>query len=97
MSKFEAEYRHAETDAYIAHIDAIDVHNKPASAKETIAEYLRRWDKGMLELHYKHKVSLLYNISETLNILISQIHNLEDLNTEIERIEMKEAKYECGE
>lgn len=97
MGKFNAECNHAESDAYIAHIDAVDARSKAASTKETVAEYLSRWDKQMLELHYKYKVSVLCNIGRTLNELISQIHNLEDLNIEIERIETKETEYECGE
>lgn len=97
MERFDAERRHAETDAYIAHIDAVDARNKAASTNETVAEYLSRWDKQMLELHYNHKASILCNIGRTLNELISQIHNLEDLNAEIERIETKEAERDCGE
>ena len=97
MKKFDIERRHAETDAYIAHIDAVDARNKATSTKETVDEYLSRWDKQMLELHYKYKASVLNNIGRTLNELISQIHNLEDLNVEIERIEAKEAERECGE
>lgn len=97
MSKFNAECKHAESDAYIAHIDAVDAHNKATSTKETVDEYLSRWDKQMLELHYKYKTSVLSNIGRTLNELISQIHNLEDLNVEIERIEAKETERECGE
>lgn len=97
MSKFNAECSHAEADAYIAHIDAVDALNKAASTKETVDEYLSRWDKQMLELHYKYKASVLSNIDRTLNELISQIHNLENLNIEIERIEAKEAERECGE
>lgn len=97
MSKFNAECKHTESDAYIAHIDAVDARNKATSTKETVDEYLSRWDKQMLELHYKYKASVLNNIGRTLNELISQIHNLEDLNVEIERIEAKEAERECGE
>lgn len=97
MSKFNAECSHAEADAYIAHIDAVDARNKATSTKETVDEYLSRWNKQMLELHYKYKASVLSNIDRTLNELISQIHNLENLNIEIERIEAKEAERDCGE
>lgn len=88
MSKFEVECKHAETDSYIAHIDAIDARNKAASGHETIAEYLYRWSKETLESHYEDKASLLCDIGLTLSELISQVHKLEDLNVKIEEVEL---------
>lgn len=97
MEKFYTERRHAATDAYIAHIDAVDARVKTASTDESMTECLHRWNKEELELHYEDKVSLLHDIGQTLDQLISQISHLEYLNTEIERIEAEEAEYECGE
>lgn len=97
MEKFDTERRHAASDSYIAHIDAVDARNKAASDNETMTECLHRWNKEELELYYEDKASLLYDIGRTLEKLISQVHHLEDLNIEIERIEAEEAEYECGE
>lgn len=97
MEKFDTERRHAASDSYIAHIEAIDARTRAASIDQTMTECLHCWNKEELDLYYEDKASLLYDIGRTLEKLISQVHNLEDLNTEIERIEMKEAEYECGE
>lgn len=97
MEKFDTERRHAASDSYIAHIDAIDARVKAASADESTTERQRLWNKEALDLYYEDKTSLLYDIGRTLEKLISQVHDLEYLNTEIERIEAKEARYECGE
>lgn len=97
MEKFYIERRHAATDAYIAHIDAVDARVKTASTDESMTECLHRRNKEELELHYEDKASLLYDIGRTLEKLISQVHSLEDLNIEIERIENEEAEHECGE
>lgn len=97
MEKFDTERRHAASDSYIAHIDAIDARTRAASTDETMIECSHRWNKEELELHYEDKASLLYDIGRTLEKLISQVHSLEDLNIEIERIEAEEAEHECGE
>ena len=97
MEKFDTERRHAASDSYIAHIDVIDARAKATSADESTTERQRLWNKEVLELYYEDKTSLLYDIGRTLKELISQVHDLEYLNTEIERIESKEAEYECGE
>ena len=97
MEKFDAERRHAASDSYIAHIEAIDARTRAASTNETMTECMRRWNKEELELYYEDKASLLYDIGRTLEKLISQVHSLEDINIEIERIEAEEAEYEFGE
>ena len=97
MEKFDNERRHASSDSYIAHIDAIDARNKAESDYTAIFDWHHCWNKEELDYYYEEKTSLLYDIGRTLSKLISQVHNLEEINTEIERIETEEAEYECGE
>lgn len=97
MEKFDTERSHAASDSYIAHIEAVDARNKATSNDEAIFEWLHCWNKEELDQYYEDKASLLYDIGRTLSKLISQVHNLEELNIEIEQIEAKEAEYECGE
>lgn len=97
MEKFDTERSHAASDSYIAHIEAVDARNKAESDYTAIFDWHHCWNKEELELYYEDKASLLYDIGRTLSKLISQVHNLEELNIEIEQIEAKEAEYECGE
>lgn len=97
MKKFDIERRHAASDSYIAHIDAIDARTRATSDSEAMTECLHRWNKEELDVYYEDKASLLYDIGRTLDKLISQVYHLEDLNIEIERIEAEEAEYDCRE
>lgn len=102
MEKFDTERSHAASDSYIAHIEAVDARNKAESDYTAIFDWHHCWNKEELDYYYEEKTSLLYDISRTLSKLISQVHNLEEINTEIEEIEAKEikaeeAEHECGE
>lgn len=97
MEFFQREYRSANSDSYIAHIDVIDAYAKKNN-NESKADRQYRQNLEELELHYEDKTSVVYDMRRTVEELVSQIQKLEEINIEIERLETEQAEldYERG-
>lgn len=96
---FQKEYRDANSDSYIAHIDVIDAYTKK-NDDESMADCRYRWNLEELDLYYEDKLSTVYDMRRTVEALVSQIQKLEEINAEIERLESEQTDldYEhCGE
>lgn len=97
MEFFQREYKSANSDSYIAHIDVIDAYAKKNN-NESKADRQYRQNLEELELHYEDKTSVVYDMRRTVEELVSQIQKLEEINIEIERLETEQAEldYERG-
>ena len=91
MEFFQKEYRSANSDSYIAHIDVIDAYAKK-NDDESMADCRYRWNLEELDLHYEDKLSTVYDMRRTVEALVSQIQKLEEINIEIERLEGEQAE-----
>lgn len=89
MEFFQKEYRSANSDSYIAHIDVIDAYVKK-NDNESMTDCLYRRNLEELELHYEDKTSVVYDMKRTVEELVSQIQKLEEINIEIERLEAEQ-------